>query len=145
MHLHWRSSALLFERDSLCLTREDQSEEREIEALRRTPKGLLLKLVGVDDRDQAEALRGAKISVPRAELPELPAGEYYLCDLVGSEVVTPEGPLGKVVEVRVHPSVDAIVIQLPDGRLVEQILGEPWVESVTDGKVVLTGRDGLIE
>jgi 16S rRNA processing protein RimM len=145
VRLHWSASELLFERDTVWVSLENEGQEVSVEALRKTPKALLLKLAGVDDRDAAEALRGAKIAVPRAELPELSPGEYYLCDLIGSDVVTPEGPLGRVVEVRVHPSVDAIVIQLPDGRLVEQILGAPWIESVEKGKVVLSGRDGLIE
>jgi 16S rRNA processing protein RimM len=145
VRLFWSASELLFDRDCVLLRSDAGEEERDIEELRRTPKGLLLKLEGVDDRDQAEALRGTRLCVPREELPALEEGEYYLCDLVGSEVVTPDGPLGRVVEVRIHPSVDAIVVQKADGSLVEQILGPQWVESVTAGKVVLTSTDGLIE
>lgn len=145
MRLFWSASELLFDRDCVLLRSDAGEEERDIEEIRRTPKGLLVKLEGVDDRDKAEALKGMRIVVPREELPELEEGEYYLCDLVGAEVVAPEGPLGRVVEVRVHPSVDAIVIQKADGSLVEQILGPQWVESVTLGRVVLSSSDGLIE
>jgi 16S rRNA processing protein RimM len=145
VRLFWSSSELLFERDCVLLVSDAGEEERDIQELRKTPKGLLVKFEGVDDRDAAEAMKGIRLAVPREELPELEDGEYYLCDLVGSEVVTPDGPLGRVVEVRTHPSVDSIVIQLSDGRLVEQILGPQWIESVTAGRVVLSSTDGLIE
>lgn len=54
---------------------------------------------GVDDRDGAEALRGARIFVPRASFPAAGDDEYYWVDLIGLEVVNREGePLGTVAE-----------------------------------------------
>lgn len=54
-------------------------------------KGLIAKLEGVNDRNQAEALIGAEIAIDPAKLPRLPQGEYYWRDLMGLQVVTREG------------------------------------------------------
>jgi ribosomal 30S subunit maturation factor RimM len=52
---------------------------------------------------------------PREELEPLEPGEYYLADLVGAEVLGPEGPIGEVVEVVVNPSVDSVRIRFRTG------------------------------
>lgn len=50
------------------------------------------RVAGVADRNGAEALRGAKLYVPRAALPEVMADdEYYLTDLVGLAVELVDG------------------------------------------------------
>ena len=64
---------------------------------RDTAKGVLLTLPDVVDRDQAEALAGAEIWVPRSRLPAPKPGEYYWVDLEGLRVVNLEGvDLGNV-------------------------------------------------
>jgi hypothetical protein len=51
---------------------EDETGTRlfEIESLRVTAKALTARLKGVESRDQAEALTGTKLFVPRSRLPE---------------------------------------------------------------------------
>jgi 16S rRNA processing protein RimM len=51
---------------------------------------LLAKLQGIDNPEQAQALRGKAVSIPR---PEAGAGRYYWSDLVGLEVVNAQGVL----------------------------------------------------
>jgi 16S rRNA processing protein RimM len=58
---------------------------------RGTPKGVVVTLPGIDDRDAAEALTGAEIWVDRAQLPPPAPGEYYWVDLEGLKVVNLEG------------------------------------------------------
>jgi len=56
-------------------------------------------LADVKDRDAAEALKGAQVTVPRSEFPELPADEYYWADLIGMDAVNLQGEaLGKVTD-----------------------------------------------
>lgn len=43
----------------------------------------IAEIEGVRSREQAEALRGQELFVPRSELPALGQREYYLADLVG--------------------------------------------------------------
>jgi 16S rRNA processing protein RimM len=49
---------------------------------------LVLKLAGVDTRSAAEALQGWEVRIPLEDRPPAPAGEYYLSDLVGFEVLS---------------------------------------------------------
>jgi 16S rRNA processing protein RimM len=57
-----------------------------IESTGRSGGQLTAKLSGVNDRDQAQALRGAQICVPRSELPQQGDKDFYRADLIGCEV-----------------------------------------------------------
>jgi 16S rRNA processing protein RimM len=62
-----------------------------IEATGRSGGQLTAKLKGINDRDQAQALRGAQVCVPRSELPQRDDKDFYRADLIGCEVVTLAG------------------------------------------------------
>src|ERR1700721_3394214 len=62
-----------------------------IEASGRSGGALTVKLAGVEDRDQAQALRGAEVCVPRSELPPRDDKDFYRADLIGCEVWNLEG------------------------------------------------------
>ena len=63
----------------------------------RHGKTVIVRLSGVDDRDQAEALRGTEIAVPRDALPALDKDRYYWSDLQGLRVVNKDGvELGRI-------------------------------------------------
>ena len=58
---------------------------------------VVAKLMGMDDRTPAEALRGARIFLPRSSFPAASTDEYYWVDLIGLNVVNREGvALGSV-------------------------------------------------
>ena len=125
---------------------EAGTREFDVEGARRHGQRVLLKFAGVDDRTAAEALTGAKVEVERDLLEPLAPGEYYLVDLIGAEVVGPEGPVGKVTRVLAHPSVDAVEIELVDGRRAEQPLLAGFLKSVdaAGGRIELSTLDGLV-
>ena len=86
---------------------------------RDTAKGVLLTLPDVVDRDQAEALAGAEIWVPRSRLPAPKPGEYYWVDLEGLRVVNREGVLlGTVSHLFETAANDVIVVAGDRERLV---------------------------
>jgi len=62
-----------------------------IEASGRSGGALTVKLAGVEDRDHAQALRGAQVCVLRSELPQRDDKDFYRADLIGCEVVNLEG------------------------------------------------------
>ena len=147
VQLHWAGSETLEHVGEITLMRGDQNAGvRRVEAARRVDKAVLLRLAGIRDRDAAEALRGLSVCVPRDQLPPPEDGEYYLCELVGATVRAPSGVVGQVTEIRVHPSVDTLVIRAPDGKILEQVIAEPFIASVDpEAKVVeLSTEDGLI-
>jgi 16S rRNA processing protein RimM len=54
---------------------------------------------GLDDRNAAEALKGARVFVSRSAFPTPDADEFYWIDLIGLDVVNREGQaLGRVVD-----------------------------------------------
>ena len=68
-----------------------------LEEFAARPNGTLAKLAGCEDRDAAEALRGADVAIPREALGDADEGELYRVDLLGLEVVDESGAaLGKV-------------------------------------------------
>jgi len=77
-----------------------------VEADGRSGGQLTVKLEGIEDRDAAQALRGAVIGVPRSELPPREDRDFYRADLIGCEVVNLAGVrLGAVahfIEIPAH-------------------------------------------
>ena len=75
--------------------------------------GAIARLAESTNRTEAERLRGTVLTVPRAELPELEADEYYHADLIGLAVVTDTGrAIGEVVAVQNFGATDIIEIRL---------------------------------
>ncbi len=76
---------------------------------------------GVDDRDAAQALRGARIFVQRSSFPSTSEDEYYWVDLIGLEVVNRQGEsLGQVKELL--QTAAQVVLVLRYGS------GDAWLE-----------------
>ena len=95
------------------------AEPKPVEVLSsRVHKGRpLLTLAGVTSRDAAEALRGAALCIPRAELPEPAEDEAYLADLMGAEVFLPDGSrVGRLDHVEEPAGQEVWVIRTDDGR-----------------------------
>lgn len=75
-------------------------------------KGIVVRLEGVADREQARALLGSDITVERRQLPPLPAGEFYWVDLLGLDVVTVAGTvLGTVADFIETGANDVLVVR----------------------------------
>ncbi|MGH8739418.1 MAG: ribosome maturation factor RimM [Burkholderiales bacterium] len=83
------------------------------------------KLAGIETREQALALKGQAVAVPREALPAPEEGRYYLADLVGLEVVNEQGePLGVVRQTYSNGAHDVIEVVGERTRLI------PWVAAV---------------
>lgn len=73
---------------------------------------LIVKLAAVGTRDQAAALAGRRLGIPRAAAPALPEGTYYHYDVLGLVVRDAEGrDLGRVVEIVPTPGNDVYVVR----------------------------------
>jgi 16S rRNA processing protein RimM len=63
-------------------------------------KKVLVTLESYDGINRVEHLVGREVYVKREQLPELPDGEYYWCDLIGLKVITSEGEyLGELQDI----------------------------------------------
>ncbi len=92
---------------------------------------LIGQLEGVEDRDGALALTGARILVPRSELPA-PVDGWYWADLMGFEVLNLEGDvLGKLLDVMDNGAQDVMVVAGSRQRLIPFVRG-PIVHQVDE-------------
>lgn len=87
---------------------------------------------GVEDRTAAEALKGARIYVPRSSFPTADPGEYYWVDLIGLEVANREGVvLGTVKELMATGPQTVLVIGYEEaGKPQERMI--PFVSAFVD-------------
>lgn len=92
-------------------------------------KGLVARLEGCENRDQAAALVGLEISIRRDQLPQLGGDEFYWADLVGLSVETLDGVLlGRIVRIFSTAANDVLVVAGERERLVPFI----WDRVVRD-------------
>ena len=86
--------------------------QMQISGKKRHGNGLIVKLVDVDDRDQAQLYVNADIAVERSALPQLAEGDFYWRDLMGMAVVNEAGyHLGEVVDMMETGSNDVLVVK----------------------------------
>ncbi len=91
---------------------EDNRQTFKIERIRQKKTGFIIKLSGINDRNQAEELKNFFVERRREREEHLPADEYYIFDLIGLQVVTTSGEvLGKICEVLSLPANDVYVVQ----------------------------------
>ena len=96
-----------------------------VKSFKTQGKGLIAKLEGVNDCNQAESLVGAAIAVVSSQLPALPQGEFYWRDLIGMQVFTSEGvALGVVDHLMETGANDVLVIQGERERLVPFVMDQ---------------------
>lgn len=83
-----------------------------VEGHRKHGTSVLLKLAGVDRREEADKLRGLLIRLPIDQAVPLQEDEYYVYEIVGLEAWTTDGEhLGRVTEVLETGSNDVYVIR----------------------------------
>ena len=118
-----------------------------VRRFRSTGRQVLLQVVGVESREDADRLRGATVSVRRSEVPPLEEGAYYAFELVGCEVFTASGErVGVVSEIRDYPANDVLVVRR-GGRELLIPLVEPVVAKVDikGRRIDLKDIEGLLE
>ena len=98
----------------------------------------------VDDRDAAEALRGARVFVARSSFPTPAEDEFYWVDLIGLEVVNREGvALGTVRDLLATGPQTVLVIEYASGeKAAERMI--PFVAAYVDA-VDLTARRIMVD
>jgi 16S rRNA processing protein RimM len=111
---------------------------------------VVAQLVDLLGRDAAEALKGAAVSIPRSQFPQLDDNEFYWADLIGLAVVNLEGEaLGQVTDMmhngaqsilRITPVPDAAVEKAPE-RLIPFV--DQFVKTVDQAGKKITVDWGL--
>jgi 16S rRNA processing protein RimM len=129
---------------------EDEAGTRSVTLeLTGAVKGVVLaRIDGVEDRDAAERLKGMRLYLPRAALPEPEAEEYYHADLIGLAVELEDGTaFGRVRAVLEFGAGDSIEIE----RAVGGVVIVPFtraavpVVDIAAGRLVVVPPAGLLE
>jgi len=129
---------------------EDEVGRRRLElSVLGSAKGVLIaRLPGVRDRDQAEALRGLRLYLPRAALPQTEPDEFYHADLIGLDAVLRDGTLvGRVRAVYDFGAGDNLELAR-DGApplLVPFTRAVVPIVSPAEGRLVLEPPPGLLD
>lgn len=130
------------------LSTEDGSHSYTVTLTGQASNGFTAQLSGVDNKEQADALRGTRLFVARAKLPNLPDDEFYHADLVGLDVFDTGGKLlGQVKNVLNHGASDLLEIARPGTP--ETVLLPFTQESVPTvdlaaGRIVADPPEGLM-
>jgi 16S rRNA processing protein RimM len=107
-----RPEALLAYRE---LVRQDGSPGLTLLSGRAQKGDFVARARQVATKEEADALRGLLLHVPREALPEPEEDEYYLTDLIGMAAITPDGQvLGKVKAVQDFGAGD--ILEIDPGR-----------------------------
>lgn len=90
----------------------------EITHIRYNKNMVVLKLSGIDSREEAEKQRNKILTVGREDMGPLPEDTYYVADLLGFSVVDEEGaPVGTLQDViKNNPVQDLYEIRRENGK-----------------------------
>jgi 16S rRNA processing protein RimM len=117
---------------------EDGSRQFQITLTRPVAGGLGARIQGVSTKEQADALRGTSLHVPRDRLPSLPDDEFYHADLIGLDAYDPGGALiGKVSGIYNHGAGDIVEIS-PTGHKSALLL--PFTTAIVPNVDLAAGR-----
>ena len=129
------------------VTAGGQCRPVEIVASRQQRSEALVRIAGLDTREEAATLRGAVLEVERHRIPPAPRGSYYYFELVGCLCRDREaGDLGAVIDVKEDGG--GLLLEVSDGR---RRLLVPFVKAYLDevdverGRILLDLPEGLIE
>lgn len=118
-----------------------------VESARPFQRGVLVRFGGIDDRNQAEVLRGRYLFRPIEELQPLAEGELFYHQLLDLVVVTVEGEqVGTVTHVVELSPADLLEVRGPRGVVMipyrPEIVREVDVDA---GRMVIDPPEGLLE
>ena len=100
-------------------------QARIVEKVKGHGANFVVKILGIDDRDQALLASASQIFVRRDELPPLIEGEYYWADLLGLQVINQHNcTLGIITSFCETGANDVFIVQGDKEHLIPYVPGE---------------------
>ena len=97
---------------TILIVKNKDTIELKIEEVKFHKDMVLLKLDGIDDMTTAEKYKGCYIKIHRSKAKQLEEGEYFIADIIGSDVYTDTDEyLGKVDDIYNTGSNDIYVVK----------------------------------
>lgn len=125
----------------------NQRREFEVENLWPHKSLLVLKFRGVDSIDDAEALVGSELQVPRGERAALEPGWNYVSDLVGCVVFDHGVEIGRIEEVEFGAGEAPLLVVASGAKKFDIPFAEGYLESIDIAQkdVRMKLPEGLLE
>ena len=109
--------------ESVYLNRAGEYEKIEVESARIMKGAVLLKLVHVANRDDAELLRNSIVYIDRRHAVPLDDESHYYYDILGCTVITTEGEtIGEVFDIQNAGSCDVYYVRAQNGSDAEVLI-----------------------
>jgi len=107
---------------------------------------LLLSFQEINDRNQAETLRGARLEIEVSDEPEDDSDEWYEHELLDLKVMLEDKQVGVITALRTNPAQDLLVFEDTEGNEVYLPFVDEFVPEVDPeaGIVVITPPAGLL-
>jgi len=142
--LHNPDSATIVEAPRLFLKQSDGVHETTLSDLRPGNKCHLARFEGVVNRTGAEALKGARILVPRSAFPPPKADEFYVADLIDLVAYVEGVEVGRVASSRPQGGIEVLRI-VGDREEFEVPLVDDFVSEldISGGRVLLRNVEDL--
>lgn len=103
--------------DEVILVTKREQIPLHVERVKYFKNIVILKFKEFDDINQVEQFRKCDLMVTRENAVPLEEGEYFICDIIGAEVVEESGePIGTVKDVMETGANNVFVIEMPEGR-----------------------------
>jgi len=104
--------------------------------------GVIARLEGCSDRDQAAPLVGSNLAIRRSQLPPVPPASFYWVDLVGLKVETTDRrPLGTVQRLLETGANDVLVVGEREQHLIPFVMGQYVISVDLDGGRIVVDWD----
>ena len=131
----------------LHVLRDGQPSTMTVTAMRMHQGRPVLRFAGIDTMTAAEGLAGLELRVPESDLVALPPGTYYEHDLVGSEVVLPDGrSIGRVRAVEGGGGVSRLVIGSGRGEIQVPLVHAICLEiDIARKRIAIDPPEGLLD
>jgi len=130
---------------SLIVRKNDIDQELKVQQL--SPQGHLYFL-GIENRTEAEKLRGSLVLIERSALPPLADDEFYLRDIIGASVQLIDGSkIGEVVDFSTNNAQTLLEIKTVAGHIASVPLVKAIVKDI-DAKnkvIIIDPPTGLLD
>ncbi len=114
-----RPREAILDYDRWFLSQDDEWQPAKVLEGKKHSKTVIVRLEGVNDRDEAAALIGKNIAISRDDLPKTEVGSYYWADLEGMQVLHRDGTeLGEVAYLMETGANDVLVTKGERERLI---------------------------
>lgn len=128
------------------------ADPHDVESVRFQPtkRGsiVIVKLDGIDSREDAESMRKSAVFAREEDLPPLEEGEFFIHDLIGLEVVTVDGAhVGSVQDVIDGPAQPILVVAREEGGSAMIPAVDEFIEEVDPmgRRITIRPIEGLLD